>query len=55
MLINLVFFAWLVNSFLNIVIVYFSKGCQVKHEYTNHQPMAEQDGKEIVSTQKVRH
>ena len=35
MLINEVFFAYVVNSFLNIVIVYFFKGCQVKSEYTN--------------------
>ena len=41
-------FAYLVNSFLNIVI--FFKGCQVKSEHTNHQPMTEQDGKELLST-----
>ena len=32
---NRSFFAYHVNSFLNIVIVYFFKGCQVKSEYTN--------------------
>ena len=30
MFVNIVFFAYPVNSFLNIVTVYFFKGCQVK-------------------------
>ena len=44
--------SFLVSSFLNIVIAYFSKGCQVKSEYyyTNHQPVTEQDENELVST-----
>ena len=48
-LVNVVFFAYLVNSFLNIVIFFF-KECQVKSEYNNHQLMMQQDGKEFIST-----
>ena len=48
-------FAYFVNSFLNIVIVYFFKGCLVKSEYTKHQPITKQDGKELISTVELNH
>ena len=43
MLVNVVFFAYPGTSFLNIVIIYFIKGRQVKERI--HQSIIEQDGK----------
>ena len=43
MLVNVVFFGYHATSFLNIVIIYFIKGRQVKERI--HQPIIEQDGK----------
>ena len=45
---------YFVNSFLNI-IVYFFKGCLVKSEYTKHQRITKQDGKELISTVELNH
>ena len=46
MLIDVVFFAYLLNGFLDIVIVVFFKGCQVKSKYSKSQPMTDKDGKD---------
>ena len=43
MLVNVVFFAYPRTRFLNIVMIYFIKGLQVKERI--HQSIVEQDGK----------
>ena len=43
MLVNVVFFAYPGTSFLNIVMIFLSKGRQVKERV--HQSIIEQDGK----------
>ena len=47
MLIHEVFFAYLVNFFLNTFIFLFFQRCQVKTEYTSQPPMSEPDRKEL--------